>query len=1221
MNGSPSPPLAATPAQLRAIAARGHDLCVSAGAGSGKTFVLVERFVGLVRDGLGPDEILTITFTEKAAQEMTERIARALRREGLGAGNGAGRVEGAWISTIHGFCARLLRERALEAGVDPGFGVLTDVPAARLRRAAFLEAQRRFRAERPGEYDALVERVRWGRDQDGAAGVHRLVLALYDEVRAAGARLPELPDLPLTGLWLPGVQASFERLADAVHGFLSACTTARRTPRLERQAEAVSRLSARVAAAPLQAFSPAVYHDLCALAEAARGAGALAHELARLREAAEAAAGAWAEGPARALGRALHALLRRFDAEFRRLKAGQAALDFSDLEERTRDLLEQRPDVRDDLQRRFRAVLVDEFQDTSRLQQRLVDLVRRPQALFVVGDVKQSIYGFRHAEVRGLLETERRVREGGGEVIDLDRSFRTRPEVLGFVDEVFSRAWSEPGSEVPHLPLHAGAEFLDKAHPSLELVCARGESLERARGLEARAVAARLACLVEERTLVSTHRGIPERLGRPLRYGDCAILVPATTALRFYERALRERGVPYRVATGRGFYGVREVVDAVLLLAVAQSPADELALAALLRSPAVGLADSTLLALSGGGRQGALLEALLDPRHAAARGELVPGERARLAHARALVGELRELRGRVSVKELLQRALRRTGLQEGSLLREGDLRGWANLEKLLGVVEELEREGATGPGEVAAILTDLRLSGAREPEANLASEGEDAVALLTVHAAKGLEWPLVVVADLGRGAPPLTDPILWGEEPGFVPDLRDPERPQATITAGSHRALREARRAREREESKRLLYVAMTRAREHLILAGAEGERARRSGEWLRWARAPFPGRAVPERLEPDAPAGGVAAWVRSAAGTLVRRLDVTGDVDGTRITGPLGPEAGARPVLDAPARAALARGQPAPLPVAPELAAEARELLARAQAPALLAADHAPSHVTVSEVVTWFGCPRRALLEYVVGAGDAAPPDEPFDGDDARQDEPRAQARVPADVQGTLVHELLGRSLSGGARGVRRRLEQLLAPDLPGEDALEAAVDRALELARHFERSGLGQRVAAADEVLRELPFLVRVDLPGADPVLLRGTVDLLFREGGRWTLVDYKAGEMTALEVPGRIEPHRLQLQLYALALSLLGPPPAAAALSYPAAGVDAWVEVGEMGRERARKLLAEHALARRRLELPPRPGRHCRPCPHRSTCPAGLRWMDTGQPTGVEAISTVG
>ena len=157
MNGSPSPPLAATPAQLRAIAARGHDLCVSAGAGSGKTFVLVERFVGLVRDGLGPDEILTITFTEKAAQEMTERIARALRREGLGAGNGAGRVEGAWISTIHGFCARLLRERALEAGVDPGFGVLTDVPAARLRRAAFLEAQRDLGTKMVPRYVRIAE--------------------------------------------------------------------------------------------------------------------------------------------------------------------------------------------------------------------------------------------------------------------------------------------------------------------------------------------------------------------------------------------------------------------------------------------------------------------------------------------------------------------------------------------------------------------------------------------------------------------------------------------------------------------------------------------------------------------------------------------------------------------------------------------------------------------------------------------------------------------------------------------------------------------------------------------------------------------------------------------------------------------------------------------------------------------------------------------------------
>lgn len=1214
-----NPLSAATPAQVQAITARDHDVCVSAGAGSGKTFVLVERFVGLVRDGLAPDEILTITFTDKAAREMGERIGRALEREGLG-GRAGPRVEGGWISTIHGFCARLLRERALEAGIDPGFSVLTDVPAARLRRAAFLAAERWFRAERPGAYDALVERVRWGRDRDGATSVHRLVLSLYDEMRAAGARIQddELPELALDALWQPGVQIALERLADAVHGFLSASVTARRTPRLERQTADVSRLAARVAAAPMEAFQPAVYHDLCLLAQVARGAGPLAHELARLRDTAEAAAGALAEGPARALGRALHGLVRRFDAEFRQLKAAQAALDFSDLEERTRDLLEERPDLRDELQRRFRAVLVDEFQDTSRLQQRLVDLVRRPQALFVVGDVKQSIYGFRHAEVRGLLETEGRVRVGGGEVVHLDRSFRTRPEVLDFVDQVFARAWGEPGSEVPHQPLHAGATFREKRLPSLELISARGETLERARGLEARAVAARLACLIEGRALACTHEGDPERLGQPLRYGDCAILVPATTALRFYERALRERGVPYRVATGRGFYGAREVIDAVLLLEVAAAPHDDLALTALLRSPAVGLSDQTLLALvsAAGERRGRVLEALLGRTPLEPR----PGreEQARLDHARELVEELRALRGRVSVRQLLARALARSGLQEGSLLRGGDLRGWANLEKLLAVVEELEREGATGPGEVAAILTDLRLSGAREAEANLTSEDEDAVALLTVHAAKGLEWPLVVVADLGRGQPPLTDPVLWDQEVGFVPDLRDPERPQATLTAGSHRALREARKAREREENKRLLYVAMTRAREHLILAGAQGERARRGGEWMTWVRNGLGPRSAPEHMEPDAPAGGVAAWVRSAGGTLLRVLDVIADQEGTPVVGPLGPEAGARPALPMPARAALARGNAPELPAAPpELAVSADELLARAQESRLPEPDHAPSLVTVSEVVTWAGCPRRALLEYVVGVSDAWTPgafggeeDEPVlvDAlDEVGPAAPERGARVPADVQGTLVHELLAGAQVGTVRTLVRRLEQLLGADQPGPEELERAARRAIELQRAFERSALGRRVAAAEQVLRELPFLVRVELRGGETVLLRGTIDLLFRERGRWVLVDYKAAEITALEVPGRIEPHRLQLQLYALGLEALGLAPAAAALTYPAAGVDAWVEVGSEALARARELLAEQLRARRALDLPPRPGRHCRRCPHRLTCPAGLRWME--------------
>jgi ATP-dependent exoDNAse (exonuclease V) beta subunit len=183
--------------------------------------------------------------------------------------------------------------------------------------------------------------------------------------------------------------------------------------------------------------------------------------------------------------------------------------------------LEGRPEVREAVRERFQALLIDEFQDTSRVQQRLVELVRSPDQTFVVGDVKQSIYGFRHAEVRGLLGYEAQVQAQGGEVVALDVSFRTRPEVLQWVDDVFARQFG-PGSEVPHQPLRAGCEFLDKPLPSVELLVGRGDSMERARGQEARAVAGRLATLVEGQLLTGTNPLREDTCGQPLRYRDCA---------------------------------------------------------------------------------------------------------------------------------------------------------------------------------------------------------------------------------------------------------------------------------------------------------------------------------------------------------------------------------------------------------------------------------------------------------------------------------------------------------------------------------------------------------------------------------------------------------------------------------------------------------------------------------------------------------------------------
>jgi ATP-dependent exoDNAse (exonuclease V) beta subunit len=904
--------------------------------------------------------------------------------------------------------------------------------------------------------------------------------------------------------------------------------------------------------------------------------------------------------------------------------------------------------VCEDVRRRFRSVLVDEFQDTSRLQQKIVDLVRPKDAFFAVGDVKQAIYGFRHAEVKGLLEVEQEVQQGGGLVVPLDASFRTRPSVLAYVDAVFERVFGEPGSEVKHQPLRSAESvaFAEKRVPSVEVVISTADRLDQGRRGEARAIAGRIASIVEGKLLKGTNPLRADSFEKPLRYRDCAILFRAMTELPVYERALRDRGVPYRVARGGGFFDAPEIVDAIALLKAVASQRDDLALATVLRSPIVGLSDDALLVLASGPERGASrrdggLGLALERagREDAKRPGLSEDERLRAAAFARSLEELRGLRGRVGPREVLARGLELTGLAETTLLRTGNARGLANLNKLLEIVEELS--GGSGLGaetleveDVALALEDLRASGSREAEASLAGGDEDAVLLLSVHSAKGLEWPLVVVGDLGRGENPFGDPVAWSDETGSVPILRDPEDPQARLEPLSYARVVAERKRREREESKRLLYVAMTRCRDHLILAGARGG-SRSAGAWLAWSLAPLNLAAPPTATDRDETLGATARTIPGPDPQGLRVVLLGTGEDGEAppalapgpLVGPLGPEAGARTLLDHGVRDRLRQGLPPSfvhekggLPA--ELLVEAREVLERVTRP-LGEVDLGASAYVVTEVLAWESCPRQYLYEHVVGAkpeslarprGLLATADEDTlrlvgldaseqDAEDSaagRVDDPDA---LPRNLLGTATHRVLE---LGPER--TRALAKAIVEDEVGElltpNGLSRTVDRVLEWAQVFERSALGRRTAAAREVFREEPFLVRVALgPGPeDFVLLRGTADLLFVEERGAVLVDYKTNDLTPLEVPLKVPAYALQLQLYALALTPhLGAPPREAWLSFLAAEQSVSVDVSPAALERASERLARFAGARRKGEFEPRTSSLCRTCAFREICPA--------------------
>ncbi|MBO0769768.1 MAG: UvrD-helicase domain-containing protein, partial [Solirubrobacterales bacterium] len=521
------------------------------------------------------------------------------------------------------------------------------------------------------------------------------------------------------------------------------------------------------------------------------GAKALKSERAEaLREALAELRGALADKVAVRWREGLDALLLDYGRRFEALKRERGAVDFGDLELLAVDLL-GRPEIGARYRERFSHVMVDELQDTNAVQLALVDLVRGPEtALFMVGDAQQSIYGFRHADVE-LFEQRGRVLAESGSRLALTRNFRSRAEILSVLNAGYQELM--PG----YRPLAAGREDPPAEAPRVELLIAdkQAEWAEDDglatpwRAAEARALAARLAALVQEGS------------ARP---GEIVVLTRATTDLAVYERALEAAGLATFVVGGRGYWSHPQVVVLVSYLRALANPLDQEPLWAVYLSGLCGLSLDGLVLVADG-----------------ARDELDEHDAAALARFEEFFAGERERADRLGAEQLIDRALAWSGYElELAALADGRRR-LANVRKLMRLAREHEREH--GPDLRGFVdFVEQRIhggAGARDAEAPVESEALDAVRLMTIHRSKGLEFPVVCVADLGRG-PSWGAPLLR-----LAPDklglrigrLGGGKR----LSALAFDELREAELEAERAEQRRLFYVALTRAQERLIMSGA----------------------------------------------------------------------------------------------------------------------------------------------------------------------------------------------------------------------------------------------------------------------------------------------------------------------------------------------------------------------------------------------------------------
>jgi ATP-dependent exoDNAse (exonuclease V) beta subunit len=759
-----------TQAQIDAITRSGQDVCVIAGPGSGKTRVLIERFAWLVEErNIDPSRILAITFTEKAATEIKERLIRRFAERFERDPVLRESIERAWVSTIHGFCARLLRENAIAAGLSPDFTVLDQPAAESMAREAAENALDQMFSERPGDMRGLLESLDLSTDDYARKpDLAKSLLDVYESMRVAGLR--ELPVARVVDdIWPRARELASAILADGT-------ARGKDVPLLREFASRLLALGDEVTLEHFEALSPVKWFHLGRIGNGTRAHAAakeLKEEVVRLLQ--QQWVAIWHAGSARLLREAIS----RIDALYREAKRREAAIDFAGLEEETIRLLESDTDLRQRTASRFDQILMDELQDTNALQWRLVGLIRR--TLFAVGDINQSIYGFRHAEPAVFAKYRDSLMEAGARVDDLRENHRSLPEILGAV----SRALDGQKGIEPR-PLIASRSDGNFA-PAVELLVGRGEEGNEidqekldAEDVEASMVAARI------REFCPDNR---DSGGVALK--DIAILVRALGATKPFERALDRFGVPFLVSGGRTFLEAREIRDVMALLAALVNPLDEIAVVGVLRSPLVGMSDEETFRM---GRDGWRAE------------------------FERWFGKLRPMAGFVAPDLLLASALDECGYAAGLTDRAR-----ANVEKFLA---HIRREHRRQPRPLADLLDSLEALRATQSEAEAAPpEAGNVVRVMTIHAAKGLEFPIVFVSALHRGIDQSKPAIAFSTRAGLGAKWRNPFT-GAGQADRAHKKIVEEIKEREAAEENRLLYVAMTRAEDHLILSYAEKKRA-----------------------------------------------------------------------------------------------------------------------------------------------------------------------------------------------------------------------------------------------------------------------------------------------------------------------------------------------------------------------------------------------------------
>ncbi|MFN0198039.1 MAG: UvrD-helicase domain-containing protein [Planctomycetaceae bacterium] len=1169
-----------TSEQQLALGLRGVSLALSAGAGCGKTFILTERFLADLEKGDNPQSLfyrVAITFTERAAREMRDRIRKAALKRMMECNAEQAEfwqtilhgLDTARISTIHSFCATLLRSHAVETGLDPHFGLLDQQTTGTFLYKAVSHTLHGLLIDQEPQADDLV--LHYGLER-----TMRILSSLVSQRhRGDWKSFSELTPETLQQRWIkayherfiPELILQFQRssiIEECLqllreHEPSHPVMQGRRLWLLENltKASAVDDPVTFLQQIPdhakvlgggtAKAWPDVEVYEMVKYAfDKIRGESKKLLEKVDINETDSHTSARLALAAVR--------LAEQADREYTRMKTQHGLLDFDDLLMKTRDLLADHRDVRERIQQGIELLMVDEFQDTDPLQANIVRMLCGDGIwegkLFLVGDTKQSIYRFRKADPRVFEKFRQEVKPAGN--LPLSTNFRSQPDILNFVNLVFQPVMRDYKPLEPFSPEQLSppptVEFLF-AHPELQESPddnpARDsetdhspddddpddKNVRRCRKREADWIARRIRSLLDDPTKRVRYRN-PETGAvelRPVRPGDVVLLFRGLTNVAVYEEALRDAGLEYYLVGGRAFYAQQEIYDVVNLLQYLDDTADTVSLVGALRSPFFNISDDSLLILA---KQPGSWNAFLTRP---VSDELSVEQLRYVQRAQEVLNQLHADKDRFTLVELMNSAIELTGY-DASLLHEFlGKRKLANLRKLIGLARTFDQSGLFSLKDFVQRLRTAVEDETDEEFAALHAEQTQIIRLMTIHQSKGLEFPVVFVAQMQwvpRGG---HSDVYF--HPEFGPLL--PPRTEIVELSRSiaHHMHQHFEKTEDEAELIRLLYVAMTRAADHLVLSAGLPGMARGENKlspWLTLLKQRFDLSTGLPVFDPL-----LGSMHRDGAGLSASGSTNFPDIPQIKVhlqmPQALMPEMEEIRLVRAKHFAAeVANAAPSPLP---EFFGE------------VAAIATTPSAYSVSEIES--AC-QQCHVEGDTATLDLIPDDEvqrmyPAEAAETHPATQRlASGNIPGESAderlisptdlGTSLHLALEHLVLQHRQELGHDLSRIFATQIPQPSAdIVQAVTRRLGV---LHSSPDWNDLLNARVCWRELDFLLSWPMSQESPLnhrdLIRGKIDCLYQSAdGSWVVRDYKTIPWNVVPAADAWKPYQIQLGLYALAV----------------------------------------------------------------------------------------